>query len=240
MRVLLASSSPARAQTLSNAGITPLVFAPDVDEDALLSELRTQCEHVGKAPSAAEQVTLLACAKREAVTALLTHPSRRAEATDSPSSPVFTLDDSLVVVACDSMLETGGVLVGKPHTPERARERIKAMRSTSATLWTGHALAVLGAPDEHGVRPLHASVDGVASTTVHFCDLSDAEIDAYVESGEPLHVAGSFTIDGLGGPFVTGIEGDPHNVVGISLPLMRTLASGLGVHWPDLWDHRHT
>ena len=75
----------------------------------------------------------------------------------------------------------------------------------------------------------------MASTTVHFADLSDAEIEAYVATGEPLQVAGAFTVDGLGGPFVTAIEGDHHNVVGISLPLLRDLLAELGVAWPELW-----
>jgi septum formation protein len=74
-----------------------------------------------------------------------------------------------------------------------------------------------------------------AATVVHFADLSDAEIDAYVATGEPLAVAGAFTVDGLGGAFVTGIEGDPHTVVGIGLPLLRTMLAELGVAWTDLW-----
>ena len=80
------------------------------------------------------------------------------------------------------------------------------------------------------------SDSAVASTTVHFADLTDAEIAAYVATGEPLEVAGAFTVDGLGGAFVSGIEGDHHNVVGISLPLLRTLLAGLGIAWPSLWN----
>jgi septum formation protein len=80
----------------------------------------------------------------------------------------------------------------------------------------------------------------VASTLVHFAELTDEEIEAYVASGEPLQVAGGFTIDGLGGPFITGIEGDHHNVVGLSLPLLRTLLNDLGISWPSLWgDSKH-
>ena len=79
------------------------------------------------------------------------------------------------------------------------------------------------------------SVGASSETVVHFADVSDAEIDAYVATGEPLQVAGSFTIDGLGGPFVERIEGDHHNVVGISLPLLRRLLADLGIAWPDLW-----
>jgi septum formation protein len=70
---------------------------------------------------------------------------------------------------------------------------------------------------------------------VHFAELTDEEIEAYVASTEPLQVAGGFTIDGLGGPFITGIEGDHHNVVGLSLPLLRTLLNELGISWPSLW-----
>jgi septum formation protein len=79
---------------------------------------------------------------------------------------------------------------------------------------------------------------GTGSTVVHFADVSDDEIAAYVDSGEPLHVAGAFTIDGLGGPFVTSIEGDHHNVVGLSLPLLRDLVAELGHRWTDLWTRR--
>ena len=79
-------------------------------------------------------------------------------------------------------------------------------------------------------------VSATASTTVHFADVSDDEIAAYVATGEPLHVAGAFTVDGLGGAFVTGIEGDFHNVVGVSLPLVRTMVADLGHRWVDLWS----
>jgi septum formation protein len=121
--------------------------------------------------------------------------------------------DVTIVVGCDSVLELAGRAYGKPGTPEVARERWRAMRGQVGVLHT----------------------EG-AATTVHFADLSDPEIDAYVATGEPLVVAGAFTVDGLGGPFVTRLEGDYHNVVGISLPLLRTMLAELGVSWPDLWD----
>jgi septum formation protein len=85
-----------------------------------------------------------------------------------------------------------------------------------------------------------ATLGAVASTTVHFADVSDAEIDAYVASGEPLSVAGAFTIDGLGGAFVRGLEGDHHNVVGLSLPLLRDLLAEAGVAWTTLWATTET
>jgi septum formation protein len=101
------------------------------------------------------------------------------------------------------------------------------MRGNSGVLYTGHC-ARLG--DDELVE--------TASTVVHFANVSDEEIAAYVASGEPLGVAGAFTIDGLGGAFISGIEGDPHNVVGISLPLLREMVSDLGLRWIDLWVRR--
>jgi septum formation protein len=96
-------------------------------------------------------------------------------------------------------------------------------------LHTGHHVVLRSAGGEQRRT-------AVGSTTVHFGPMTDAEVDAYVATGEPLEVAGSFTIDGLGGPFVERIEGDHHNVVGISLPLLRRLLAELGVGWPDLWS----
>ncbi|MBA8793337.1 septum formation protein [Friedmanniella endophytica] len=133
-----------------------------------------------------------------------------------------------LVIGCDSVLELDGEVFGKPHTAAVATERWRRMRGRSGVLHTGHRLLLVEGGD---VR----RVGRAAATTVHFADLTDAEIEAYVATGEPLVVAGAFTLDGLGGAFVTGIEGDPHNVVGISLPLLRALVGELGLDWPDLW-----
>lgn len=138
------------------------------------------------------------------------------------------LPETTVVVACDSILELDGQPWGKPGTAERAIQRWYRMRGRSATLFTGHHI-VLIEPDR--VR----RSTRVASTIVTFADLSDAEIAAYAGSGEPEKVAGGFTIDGLGGAFVTRVEGDPHNVVGISLPLVRQMLLDLGIAWHTLW-----
>jgi len=102
------------------------------------------------------------------------------------------------------------------------------MRGRFGLLHTGHHVML------HQGRAITTRT-AVASTLVHFAELSDEEIDAYVASAEPLHVAGGFTVDGLGGPFITGIEGDHHNVVGLSLPLLRTMLDELGIWWPSLW-----
>ena len=131
-----------------------------------------------------------------------------------------------LVLGCDSVLELGGEALGKPDTAEDAVARWRAMRGNSGVLRTGHCLR-----DTATGRVAAAT----ASTVVHFADLSDAEIAAYVATGEPLHVAGAFTVDGLGGAFVTRIEGDHHNVVGVSLPLLRDLVAELGHEWTELW-----
>ena len=137
--------------------------------------------------------------------------------------------EGALVLGCDSVLDLDGVALGKPDDAADAVRRWQQMRGRSGVLRTGHSLR-----DTATGRVAAAT----ASTTVHFADVSDAEIAAYVATGEPLAVAGAFTVDGLGGAFVTGIEGDHHNVVGVSLPLVRELAAELGRSWTDLWARR--
>ena len=131
--------------------------------------------------------------------------------------------EGALVLGCDSVLELDGQALGKPTDAADAVRRWQAMRGGSGVLYTGHCLR-----DTATGRVAAAT----ASTTVSFADLSDAEIEAYVATGEPLHVAGAFTVDGLGGAFVTGIDGDHHNVVGVSLPLLRDLASSWATPGP--------
>ena len=134
--------------------------------------------------------------------------------------------DGRLVLGCDSVLELDGDALGKPADATEATTRWQAMRGRSGVLHTGHALHDLGTG-----RVAAAT----ASTTVHFADVTDTEIAAYVATGEPLHVAGAFTVDGRGGAFVRGIEGDHHNVVGLSLPLLRDLLAELDRSWVELW-----
>ncbi|RSM42223.1 septum formation inhibitor Maf [Amycolatopsis balhimycina DSM 5908] len=204
MQFVLASQSPARLALLRSAGLDPAVFVSGVDEDAVAAALTD--------PSPPELVAALAAAKAEAVLdkVAATHPDA-------------------VVVACDSMLNIGGQMVGKPGSPDIARRRWAAMAGTSGELLTGHAVVRL----DGGTRAKEAS--GWESTTVRFGTPSAAEIDAYVASGEPLHVAGGFTIDGLGGWFVEGLDGGHTSVIGISLPLTRRLLAEVGVSVVDLW-----
>ena len=164
-------------------------------------------------PSPSELVQALAAAKAEAVI-----------------DQVAAAHPDAVVVACDSMLSIHGQMVGKPGSPDVARARWAAMAGTSGELLTGHAVVRL----DGGTRAKEAA--GWESTTVRFGTPSPAEIDAYVASGEPLNVAGGFTIDGLGGWFVEGLDGGHTSVIGISLPLTRRLLAEVGVSVVDLWQ----
>lgn len=142
------------------------------------------------------------------------------------------LPDDGLVVGCDSVLALDGQVHGKPADAEQARRRWRLMRGRSGVLHTGHWVVDTRSTGDGG------TLGAVASATVHFAELDDAEIDAYIATGEPLRVAGAFTVDGYGGPFVAGIEGDHHTVVGLSLPLLRSLLQRLDVSWPSLWNSR--
>ena len=207
-RLVLASTSPARLTLLRNAGIDPITIAPGVDEEAVTA----RAESMGLIAGTHDMVHLLAKAKAEAV---LNHP-----------------DAVGLVIGCDSSLEFEGESLGKPHDPEVARERWRRIRGKSGILHSGHWLVDNRNPIPGQLPP---ATGATGSTIVHFADLSDAEIDAYVATGEPLKVAGAFTLDGLGGAFVSSIEGDPHTVIGLSLPILRELTIKLGVEYPSLW-----
>ncbi|WP_106127787.1 Maf family protein [Pseudosporangium ferrugineum] len=135
-------------------------------------------------------------------------------------------EQGVLVLGCDSVLAFDGQILGKPTDADEAVRRWRAMRGRSGVLHTGHHLTDLTSGKQ---------AEDVGATVVHFADVSDAEIDAYVATGEPLHVAGAFTIDGLGASFVERIEGDHGNVVGLSLPLLRRLLSSFGASVPTLW-----
>ncbi|WP_328340172.1 Maf family protein [Micromonospora sp. NBC_00421] len=137
-----------------------------------------------------------------------------------------TPDERTLVLGCDSVLAFDGEILGKPTDAADATRRWGRMRGRSGVLHTGHCL----------VDVVHESrAEAVASTVVRFADVTDEEIAAYVATGEPLAVAGAFTIDGLGGAFLDGIEGDPGTVVGLSLPLLRRLLRDLELSITDLW-----
>ena len=131
-----------------------------------------------------------------------------------------------LVIGCDSVLEFEGRNYGKPADAADVMDRWRRMRGKAAVLHTGHCVI-----DTH--REVWLS--RAAATQVRFAEVSDEEIEAYIATGEPLRVAGAFTIDGLGAAFVSGITGDPHNVVGISVPLLRLMLEELGFLWTDFW-----
>ena len=131
-----------------------------------------------------------------------------------------------LVIGCDSVFELDGAAHGKPDDAAHAVQRLRTMRGRAGQLHTGHCVI-----DAATGRMATA----VASTEVRIADMSDDEIDAYVATGEPLGVAGSFTLDGYAAPFIEGIEGDPSNVIGLSLPLFRRLLGDLGISVTELW-----
>jgi len=214
--LVLGSASPARLATLLRAGVTPYVLVSDVDESSVVAQAVSLYGEL-----APEDVALvLARAKCEAVATLLAGDSRPDEA-----------PDGALVLGCDSVLELDGEAHGKPADAAEAIARWQRMRGRSGVLHTAHWLIDDRDDNDGGTG---ATMGVVASTTVRFAKVSDEEIAAYVATGEPLHVAGAFTIDGLGGPFVSGIEGDHHNVVGISLPLLREMLGQVNVSWFEL------
>jgi len=157
--------------------------------------------------SPAQLAQVLATAKAEAVAAQITEPA--------------------LVVGCDSVFELDGIPYGKPGTPKVAKQRWQQMSGRTGTLHTGHCVIDTATG---------GSAQATASTDVTMGELTPEEMEDYLAAGEPLEVAGGFTLDGLGGAFVTRIDGDPSTVVGISLPTMRALLGDLGVRWTALWN----
>jgi septum formation protein len=205
-RVVLGSASTGRRRVLRSAGIDPLVAVSGVDEDAAIAAL-------GANPDPAAVVTTLARAKADAVARELN----------------LHVAADCVVIGCDSMLYVDGELRGKPGTPEQARHQWNSMAGRAGQLFTGYCV----------IRMLDARMIATESaaevTAVRFGIPTEAELSAYIASGEPLNVAGAFTIDGLGGWFVDGVEGDPSNVVGLGLAVTRRLLEAVGLSIGDLW-----
>jgi septum formation protein len=205
-RLVLGSASEGRLKVLRQAGIDPLVVVSGVDEDLITARL-------GSDPSPDEVVCALATAKAEEVAGKLDG----AVAADC------------VVVGCDSMVYIDGRLCGKPQSVQAALNQWRLIGGRSGQLHTGHCLLRLsdGAVTHREVQS--------ARTTVRFAAPADADLRAYVATGEPLQVAGGFTLDGLGGWFVDGIDGDPSNVIGVSLPLLRSQLRRVGLSVAALW-----
>lgn len=229
--LLLASASKARANTLRNAGISPYIVPSEVDEELVLERLADSTQ---ENPSPQNQTNTLAAAKGQNVVRQLTEGKIKLSPFPADACHGMGLSEKLLVVGCDSMLELDGQMLGKPHDQKVAIQRITEMNSRDARLWTGHYMALLHR-EETGWKQIDSQTEGIY-TVVHFGEMTEAEIEAYVATTEPLEVAGAFTIDGLGGPFINSVTGDPHSVVGISLPLLRKLGNSLGIFWPSLWN----
>jgi septum formation protein len=207
-RVVLGSASTGRLGVLRQAGLDPLVVVSGVDEDAVIASL---------ADAPPEQVVSgLAAAKADEVFAHL---------------PAAVAEDC-VVIGCDSMLFLDGQLCGKPGDVDTARRQWQSMSGRTAQLYSGHAVLVV----RDGAVAHRIADTGI--TAVHFGSPTDTDLDAYLKSGEPLGVAGGFTLDGLGGWFIEGIDGDPSNVIGLSLPLLRRMLATAGLSIADLWASR--
>lgn len=205
-RVVLGSASTGRLGVLRQAGLDPLVVVSGVDEDAVMASL------AGSPPETV--VSGLAAAKADEVSAHL---------------PAAVASDC-VVIGCDSMLLLDGQLCGKPGDVDTARKQWQAMSGRTAQLHSGHAVLVV----REGAVTHRLADTGV--TAVHFGSPSEADLEAYLQSGEPLGVAGGFTLDGLGGWFIDGIDGDPSNVIGLSLPLLRRMLAECGLSVAQLWE----
>ena len=202
VRLYLASTSPARLATLRAAGVEPMVLPSYLDEDAAV-------EAAGPL-TPVEMVLLLARLK---------------------ASAVLGADVDGFVLGGDSAFELDGIVYGKPHLPEIARERWMLQRGRTGHLHSGHWLV------DHRGGVARGAVGEVATAGVTFAsDITEQEIDAYIATGEPLEVAGAFTIDSLGAPFITAVDGDPHAVVGLSLSTLRSLLLRFDVGWPSLWN----
>lgn len=225
-RLILASQSPARTKLLTDAGIHHEVLVSDVDEDAVQARYGVTDAH--------DTALLLARAKAEAVASL-------------PDA------EGALVIGCDSVFEFDGESHGKPYTADVAKERMLRMSGSKGVLHTGHWLVDCRetaadfddeTDDETGddgmavgeaAAGTGATVGAVSSAEVHFAEMSEKDIDAYIATGEPLQCAGSFTIDGLGGAFIRKVDGDPHAVVGLSISTLRDLLGQANVGITELW-----
>ncbi|MDY6936335.1 MAG: nucleoside triphosphate pyrophosphatase [Cyanobacteriota bacterium] len=205
--LILASASLGRRQLLQSAGIEPIVCPSDLDESQV------------QLANAVALVQTLAQLKAESI-------AERVRQGSTPAADVRQTDESMLILGCDSILQVGNEIFGKPADESEAIARWKVMRGQFGDLYTGHALI----DTVQNITLVNAQV-----TRVYFAQASDAQIESYVATGEPMRCAGCFAIDGKGGLFVEKIEGCHTNVIGLSLPLFRRMLMELGYEPSDFW-----
>lgn len=251
--VVLASQSPSRARLLVQAGIRPTIRVSHVDEDMRLHEYAQQRGTSVSDVPVEERVLVLARAKAQSVAADYTmtwnalkgtsgrmnisRPLEQGQGSVAESVDLaeFVLQNQglsglmhgPVIIGCDSLFTLDGEIYGKPHTADVARERLQKMSGATGTLWTGHTVIDMATGE---------IAQSVSHAQVSFAHFSDADIEQYIRTGEPLEVAGCFTLEGIGSAFIDSIQGDPSTVMGLSLPTFRELVEELGMHWPNLWN----
>lgn len=221
--VVLGSASPARATLLRNAGVEPVIRHSSVDEDELIAGFGDRAgdvDWVTQALARAKALDVAAWVRAGGVGDGGLGDGRLGE----PGGPARR---RVVVVGADSLFDVGGRILGKARSAEEVRARWADMAGGSGVLVTGHTLVDVATG---------RIAEATCATLVRFGRPDSQELEAYIASGEPLAVAGSCTIDGLGGPFIDGIEGDHTNVIGLSLPTLRGLLAGFGIRWTDLWE----
>lgn len=214
LRLVLGSASPGRAEVLTRARVPFDVVVSAVDEDAV-GATRPDA-------SPAQLAGLLAEAKGRDVAARVA-----AAGVDAPT----------LVLGCDSVFELDGVAYGKPYEPEVAVQRWLAQAGREGLLHTGHWLGLVLPGDAPAQPPgREAELRGVVTSAVRFAAVTEDEIRAYVATGEPLHCAGAFTIDGAGAALLDGVEGDPNAVIGLSVGWLRKACTALGTDFTALWE----
>lgn len=251
--VILASQSSSRAMLLRQAGIMPTIRNSHVNEDAVLEATATKRGISVAELTVEERVLILARAKAQAVQqeyASVWEAMRSSRgdlvvsrplddgfgsvSSTRPLSDVVTDQPGLsglihgpIIIGCDSLFTLDSEIYGKPHTPEVAMERLRTMSGNTGKLWTGHVVIDMSTGE---------MVQAISTAHVTFASFTQDAARSYISTGEPLEVAGSFTLEGIGSAYIESIQGDPSGVMGLSMPTVRSLVEQLGIQWPSLWN----
>lgn len=232
MRVEILSQAKARAVARTYSDIAQALREAEDGADGLMEFYRPQFGGSGSASSAVSKTSGISGTSETPAISAVSQPKAQSLHDFLQADPGYAGLHRLygagpLVLGADSLFALNGHVFGKPHSPEVARERLRLMRGQTGVLWTGHCLI-----DPFSGREERA----VSQARVHFADYTDADIEAYIASGEPLEVAGCFTLEGLGSAFIDSVSGDPSGVMGLSLPLLRKMLGRFDLPWPALWN----